>query len=128
VGSAGQHIMGASHWEPGLHTPGNDKFVKAYEAEYRKEPGYHAAGSYAGMQILQEAVEGCQCFDHQRIREELIDLETETIFGVFDVDENGAQVGKIGVMVQWFNGKKKIIWPDEEATAKWHEFIPWSER
>jgi branched-chain amino acid transport system substrate-binding protein len=128
VGDAGQHIMGASHWEPELDTPGNDKFVKAYKAEYGKDPGYHAAGSFAGMQLLQRAVEACECFDHKKIREELIDLETETLFGVFDVDENGAQVGKIGVMVQWFNGKKKIIWPDEEANAQWHEFIPWSER
>ncbi|MPZ92282.1 MAG: ABC transporter substrate-binding protein [Actinobacteria bacterium] len=128
VGDAGQHIMGASHWEPGLDTPGNEEFVEAYTDEYEKDPGYHAAGSYAGMQILGEAVEACECFDHQQIREELIDMETETVFGEFDVDENGAQVGKIGVMVQWFDGKKEIVWPDDQATADWVEFTPWSER
>jgi branched-chain amino acid transport system substrate-binding protein len=128
VGDAGQHIMGASHWEPGLETPGNKAFVKAYTEEYDKEPGYHAAGSFAGMQLLGRAVEACECFDHQQIREELIDMETDTVFGEFDVDENGAQVGKIGVMVQWFDGKKEIVWPDEEKTADWVEFTPWSER
>jgi branched-chain amino acid transport system substrate-binding protein len=128
VGDSGQHIMGASHWEPGLETPGNKAFVEAYMEEYDKEPGYHAAGSFAGMQLLGRAVEACECFDHQQIREELIDMETETVFGEFDVDENGAQVGKIGVMVQWFDGKKEIVWPDAEKTADWVEFTPWSER
>lgn len=128
VGDSGQYIMGASHWEPGLKTPGNARFVKAYTAEYGKEPGYHAAGSYAGMLILQRAIEACDCFDQEQIRKELIDLETETLFGEFDVNESGGQVGKIGVMVQWFDGEKEIVWPDSEATRKWKLFTPWSER
>lgn len=128
VGDTGQNVMGASHWEPELETPGNEEFVDAYTDEYGKDPGYHAAGSFAGMLLLGEAVEACECFDHQQIREELIDLETETLFGEFDVDENGAQVGKTGVMVQWFDGKKEIVWPDEEKTIDWVEFTPWSER
>lgn len=119
VGKTGQHVMGASHWEPALETPGNEEFVKAYKEKFDKEPGYHAAGSYAGMQILTMAVEACECLDQEQIRQQIVDLETETVFGEFDVNETGAQVGKTGVMVQWFDGKKEIIWPFDIATEEY---------
>lgn len=119
VGDSAQHIMGASHWEPALETPGNAEFVEAYKAAVDKEPGYHAAGSYAGMQVLIEAVRACECLDQEQIRSELVDLETDTVFGPFDVNETGAQVAKIGFMVQWFDGAKEIIWPFDVATTEY---------
>jgi branched-chain amino acid transport system substrate-binding protein len=116
VGQTGELIMGASHWEPGLETPGNQEFVAAYEEATGREPGYHAAGSYAGMQVLADAVRACECLDQDQIREELIGLETETVFGPFDVDETGAQVSKIGFMIQWVDGEKQIVWPFDVAS------------
>lgn len=128
VGDAAELMMGASHWEPSLSTPGNEEFVQAYEEATGKEPGYHAAGSYAGTQVLVEAVKACECLDQARIREELTELEMETVFGPFDVDDQGAQVAKNGFMIQWMDGNKEIIWPDDAATA---EYVvphpPWSE-
>lgn len=117
VGEAGELMMGASHWEPSLDTPGNPEFVAAYEEQFDREPGYHAAGSYAGMQVLAEAVNACECLDQAQIRDALIGLETETVFGPFDVDEAGAQVAKIGFMIQWMDGEKEIIWPFDAATS-----------
>jgi branched-chain amino acid transport system substrate-binding protein len=129
VGGAAQHIMGASHWEPQLDTPGNQEFIEAYTEKAGREPGYHAAGSYAGMQILGMAVENCQCVDQAQIRDEIINLETETVFGDFDVDETGAQVAKTGVIIQWIDGEKEIVWPEDIATADYIVPIaPWGER
>lgn len=129
VGDSAEHIFGASHWEPQLETPGNEEFIAAYQEKVDREPGYHAAGSYAGMQVLTMAVENCQCLDQEGIRDELVDLETETIFGLFDVDETGAQVAKSGVMVQWFEGQKEIVWPFDIATADYVvPLAPWGGR
>lgn len=129
VGDGAQHIMGASHWEPQLDTPGNQEFIDAYTERAGREPGYHAAGSYAGIQILGEAVEACECLDQEQIRQSIIDLETETVFGDFDVDENGAQVAKTGVIIQWIDGQKEIVWPSEIATAEYvFPLAPWGER
>lgn len=119
VGAAAELMMGASHWEPALETPGNAEFVEAYNEATGKEPGYHAAGSYAGMQVLIEAVRACECLDQARIREELVALETETVFGPFDVDDSGAQVAKTGFVIQWMDGKKEIVKPDDNATAEY---------
>lgn len=128
VGETAQYIMGASHWEPQLETPGNQEFVEAYTAAYDREPGYHAAGSYAGMKILQQAVEACQCIDQEQLRQQIIDLDTETIFGRFDVDETGAQVGKSALLVQWFDGEKEIVWPFDVATRDYVvPHPPWDE-
>jgi branched-chain amino acid transport system substrate-binding protein len=129
VGSSAEEIMGASHWEPQLETPGNPEFVEAYTEAVGREPGYHAAGSYAGMQVLAMAIESCDCLEQDRVREELVNLETETVFGAFDVDETGAQVAKTGIIVQWFDGVKEIIWPFEIATTDYVvPLAPWQER
>ncbi len=129
VGDGAQHIMGASHWEPQLDTAGNPEFIEAYTEKVGRAPGYHAAGSYGGMQVLGLAVEACECLDQEGVRGGLLDLETETVFGPFDVDETGAQVAKTGVMVQWFDGEKEIIWPSEIATQDWVVPLgPWGER
>ncbi len=129
VGDAAQHMMGASHWEPQLDTPGNQEFIEAYTEKAGREPGYHAAGSYAGMQILGMAVEACECLDQAQIRDGIINLETETVFGAFDVDETGAQIAKTGVIIQWIDGQKEIVWPAEIATAEYVvPLAPWGER
>lgn len=117
VGEDGQLIMGASHWEPSLDTPGNADFVAAYEEATGRRPGYHAAGSYGSFQALAEAVRRCECLDQEQIRQQVIDLEMDNVFGPFDVDETGAQVDKIGFMIQWMDGEKEIIWPFDVAST-----------
>lgn len=119
VGDDGDLIMGASHWEPSLDTPGNQEFVTAYEAKTGRAPGYHAAGSYGAFEVLVAAVRACECLDQARIREEILALDTDNVFGPFNVDESGAQVDKIGFMIQWMEGKKEIIWPFDVSSTEY---------
>lgn len=109
------HIMASTHWEPGIETPGGAEFTSAYTEKTDREPGYHAATSYAGMEILAEAVRSCGCLDQAQIRQAIIDMETETVFGGFDVDEDGAQLAKSSFILQWIDGEKVLVWPSEVA-------------
>ncbi len=129
LGEAAEYVYGLSAWEPTLPYPGIDEFVESYREKFDMEPSFHAAGGYGSCMILREAIEKAGTLDSDMIRDELLELETQTIFGNFAVDERGYQIANTGVIIQWQDGKRAVVWPEEFATAEPRYPAPrWSER
>ena len=116
LGKNAEFVYGASQWEPELPYPGAAEFAEAYRKEF---PGadlsYHSAGGYGGCQILVEAIRRAGSLNGEKIRAEILTLETNTINGPFKVDADGFQLAHKMVLFQWQDGKKAIVWPDELA-------------
>ena len=56
-------------------------------------------------------------------------MDHNTVFGGFQVDRDGAQIGHKMLLVQWQDGKKVIVWPEELAPGKARFPTPsWSQR
>ena len=67
--------------------------------------------------------------DADKVREQLLKLETRTMFGDYKVDADGFQLAHKMVMFQWQDGKKVIVWPEELAPDKPRfPTPPWSQR
>ncbi len=129
LGKDADYVIGTDHWDPRVQTPGNPEFVAAFTKKFARVPGYHAAGSYGGMQVLEAAVKKAGSVEPEKLRSALLQLDIVTIFGRYKVTETGAQVGKSAFLLQWQNGKKEIIWPSEVATAKPVIPVPaWADR
>jgi branched-chain amino acid transport system substrate-binding protein len=129
LGKAAEFAYGASPWEPSVPYPGVKEFVDAYQKEFQKPPSLHAAGAYAGCQLFMEAARRAGSVDSERLRDELLKLKTTTIFGEYAVDERGYQIANKGLLVQWHDGVKVVVWPDRFATAKPRFPTPaWSQR
>ena len=127
-------VMGPSHWEYGVKYsseeakkvglqwigPSQDEFVALFKKALGKDiiPDYHAAE--AGAQVLAYvlAVEKAQSLDSAKVRSVLGDLSFMSFYGGWDVDETGLQVGHSMVDVQWQNGERVIVWPEEAQTGK----------
>jgi branched-chain amino acid transport system substrate-binding protein len=118
LGDDAEYAYGLSAWEPGLPNPGAGAFVEAYRAEYGIEPSFHAAGAYGACQLLAEAATRAGSLDADPLREALLSLETTTVFGDFAVDERGYQIAHRGLQVQWQDGEKVVVWPDDLAIAE----------
>jgi branched-chain amino acid transport system substrate-binding protein len=118
LGKTADFVYGLSAWEPSLPNPGIKEFVAAYEKEFDRAPSYHAAGSYGSCQILVEAARRAGSLDSDKLREELLKLKVTTIFSTYSVDERGYQTANKGLFIQWQDGKKVVVWPDELASAK----------
>ena len=124
-----EYIYGATQWEPSLPYPGQKEFMAAYQAKFKREPAYHSAAGYAGCVIYLEAVKKAGSLDADKVREQLLKLETRTMFGDYKVDADGFQLAHKMVMFQWQDGKKVIVWPDELAPGKPRfPTPPWSQR
>jgi branched-chain amino acid transport system substrate-binding protein len=129
LGSDADYSYGLSAWEPGLPNPGIDDFVTAYRERYQIEPSFHAAGAYGSCQLLIEAVERSGSLDDDVLRDTLLALETTTIFSDYAVDQRGYQTANRGLFIQWQDGEKVIVWPNELATAPARYPTPgWQER
>jgi branched-chain amino acid transport system substrate-binding protein len=113
-----EYVYGATQWDEALPYPGVKEFAAAYTQKFGHEPAYHSAAGYAGCIIYAEAVKRAGSLDADKVREQLLRLELRTFFGDYKVDQDGFQTGHKMVMLQWQEGKKVIVWPDELASGK----------
>jgi branched-chain amino acid transport system substrate-binding protein len=144
LGRNAEFVYGATLWEPDLahlvrsgtviplarRYPGVREFVEAYQKEF---PGadlsYHSASGYTGCQVLVEAIRRARSVDGAELRATILAMELPTAFGGFKVDQDGIQVARTMLMVQWLDGKKALVWPEEIAVAKPRfPTPPWSQR
>jgi branched-chain amino acid transport system substrate-binding protein len=113
-----EYIYGATQWEYTLPYPGNREFFEAYKKEFGREPVYHSAAGYAGCTVYMEAVKRAGTLDSDKVREQLLKLEFKTAFGDYKVDADGFQTAHRMVLLQWQDGKKVTVWPDDIAKGK----------
>ena len=143
LGRIAEFVYGNSAWEPELVTlragglipvarqyPGAREFVEAHKKEY---PGadlsYTTAAGYGGCQVLMEAVKRAGSLDREKVRDAILKLDFNTVYGPFKVDPDGLQIGHKMLTLQWQDGKKVIVWPEELATGRPRfPTPPWSQR
>jgi len=130
LGEDANYVLGPSMWEPKIETTGNQEFLEAYRAMWDRDPDYHAATGYAGCQILEQALTNIGDVNLEALREELLQLTMTTILpGEYSVDETGRQTGHIPLTVQWQEGAKVIVAPEENRTGELQlPTPPWDER
>jgi branched-chain amino acid transport system substrate-binding protein len=127
-------VMGPSHWEYGVKYsaeeakaiglpwigPSQDEFLALFKKATKEDmlPDYHAAE--AGAQVLAYVlgVQKADSIDSTKVRGALGDLKFMSFYGGWDVDDSGMQVGHSMVDVQWQDGKRVIVWPEEARTGK----------
>ncbi len=144
LGRSAEFVYGTSQWAPELvallrggglvpatrRYPGVREFVESYKQEF---PGadlsYHAAQGYAGCQIFVEAVRRAGSLEGTKVREAILKMELNTVYGPFKVAPDGVQVAHQVLMFQWQDGKKVLVWPDELAGGSPRfPTPPWSQR
>jgi branched-chain amino acid transport system substrate-binding protein len=105
--------------------PTAQEFTKRFADKYKIEPGYHAAGGYAGGLILQHAIEQAGSIEPAKVADVLNKLDVTTLFGRTkfsnDPKQHGLQLAHTMVLGQWQKKGdqlvKEVIWPLEAKTA-----------
>jgi branched-chain amino acid transport system substrate-binding protein len=124
-----EYVYGSTQWDESLPYPGQKEFVGAYKKKFKHEPSYHAAAGYAGCLVYGEAVRRAGSLDADKVREQLLTMEIKTAFGDYKVDADGFQIAHKMVMLQWQDGKRVVVWPDDLAGGKVRYPTPeWSKR
>jgi branched-chain amino acid transport system substrate-binding protein len=124
-----EYIYGSTQWDDSLPYPGQKEFLTAYRKRFKHEPSYHTAAGYAGCLIYVEAARKAGSLDADKVREELLKLKTRTAFGDYAIEQDGFQVAHKMVLLQWQDGKRMIVWPEELSNGKLRfPTPPWNQR
>jgi len=125
-----EYVYGSTQWDDSLPYPGQKEFLAAYKAKFKgQEPSYHTAAGYAGCLIYTEAVKRAGTLDADKVRDQLLKMEIKTAFGEYKVEPDGFQIAHKMVMLQWQDGKRIVVWPDDLANGKMRFPTPeWSKR
>lgn len=116
MGTDADCAFATSIWEPheAVTYPRSKKFTAAFQRRNKGiAPSYHAATAYAAGQILEAAVNRAQSLDRDLLRTALFELDTYSVIGRYGVDHTGMQVKRLEMIVQWRQGQKEIVWPEE---------------
>jgi branched-chain amino acid transport system substrate-binding protein len=143
LGRDAEFVYGATAWVPELvelragglipiarQYPGAREFVQSYKKEFPgADSSYHSAAGYGGCEILVDAIRRAGSLDGDKLREAVLRIDRNTVFGRFKVDPDGVQIGHKMLTVQWQDGKKVIVWPEELAQGKPRfPTPPWNQR
>jgi len=114
-----EYVYGSTQWDESLPYPGQKEFLAAYKAKFKgQEPSYHTAAGYAGCLIYAEAVKKAGSLDADKVRDQLLKMEIKTAFGDYKVEPDGFQIAHKMVMLQWQDGRRIVVWPDDLANGK----------
>lgn len=129
VGQDAEQVMGLAPYDARAATAGNAAFVAAFAKRWSAEPGVLAAQGYAAAKVLEAAVKRAGTLEQDKLREACAALEAATPLGAYKVDQNGAQLAALPLVLQVQKGRREIVWPDALATAKWQFPYPgWAGR
>jgi branched-chain amino acid transport system substrate-binding protein len=143
LGRGAEFVYGPSQWEAELVTlragglvpiarqyPGAREFVEAHRKEFPgAELSYHSAAGYGGCQVLVEAIRRAGSLDREKVRDAILTMDLNTVFGAFKVDQDGFQIAHKMVLFQWQDSQKVIVWPEELAPGKPRfPTPPWNQR
>jgi len=143
LGRDAEFVYGVTPWVPELvelragglipiarQYPGAREFVESYKKEFPgADSSYHSAAGFGGCEILVAAIRRAGSLDSEKLRETILKLDRNTVFGGFRVDRNGVQIAHKMLLFQWQDGKKVIVWPEDLAPGKPRfPTPPWSQR
>jgi branched-chain amino acid transport system substrate-binding protein len=118
-GPAAENTFASTQWTyyDKLPFPGSKAFYDSFLAAYGQEPSYHAASAYTAGVLLAAAIRTAGSIDRNRIRDVLASMDMMTLLGRYGVDRTGMQTQFFQLTIQWIDGRKEVVWPEELSTA-----------
>jgi branched-chain amino acid transport system substrate-binding protein len=71
-----------------------------------------------GLQCSTRRRQKAGTLDADKVRDVLLATKVRTLFGDYQVDKDGFQTAHKMVLLQWQDGKRTVVWPDELANGK----------
>ena len=130
LGPDAEGVMGVVAWMPSARLPKAQDFSYRYKRKFGHDAGVHAAYGYGAGQVLEAAVRLAGSLDKDKIREQLRTMKFRSLLGRYAVDETGKQIAKSVYAMQWQDGNRAVVLPDQvaEAPVEYPFKPPWSQR
>ena len=114
LGDDANDVMGAIAWMRSGKMPLAYDFSFRYKEKYGHNAAVHAAYGYGG-QVLEAAVRLAGALDRDAVREQLKTMKFRSLLGHYRVDETGRQIAKETYVMQWQDGYRLLVMPEDIA-------------
>ena len=118
LGADAEGVVGIVQWLRSVRLPGAQDFAYRYRRLYGNNPAVHAAIGYSAGQVIESAVRLAGSTDHDAVREQLLTMEFNSLLGQYNVNESGRQIGKKNYLLQWQEGRRRLVEPTTLAESK----------
>jgi branched-chain amino acid transport system substrate-binding protein len=117
LGPAREGLLGPAQWVG--RGESSAAFVAGYRAATGGEPPYPAAQAYAAAEVAARCLAVTGESDDAALLAAARHLTCRTLLGEFRLDPStGLQVGHQVRVVQWQDGVRRVVWPQEEAEVE----------
>ncbi|NIP31675.1 MAG: ABC transporter substrate-binding protein [Candidatus Dadabacteria bacterium] len=118
-----ENFISTSQWEPELNIsintgPDLNKFIREFKNEYGYLPDYPSAQAYNMGIVIEYLISECDDTNENVLLKKAKSSSFSTFYGKFKLDKSGKQIGHEMLVIQWQNGRKKIIFPKKYANSK----------
>lgn len=128
LGNDADGIIGVTPWMRAARKPMAYDFDFRYRSIYGESADSNAAGGYSAGEILEAAARFADSLEKDQLREQLSTMSVVTLMGRYEVDESGMQIGKEMYMMQWQDGKRVLVLPEEYEEEPLEQLVTWSNR
>ncbi len=129
LGDDAEGIMGTVAWMRSGNLPMAYDFSYRYKQQFGANASAQSAYGYAAGQVLEAAVRLADSLDHAAVREQLRTMKFRSLLGHYRVDGSGIQVAKATYVLQWQDGYRLLVLPEEiRDVPVRYPFVPWTER
>lgn len=112
LGQTAEYVMGTAQWSPDLTYPGVEEFLASWEKAHPDiQADYVQAAGYGMMQLLDQLTEEAGSLDDEALKDAAYAKPHETIFGPFELDNDGIQIAERGAVTQIINGEIRAVYP-----------------
>jgi len=115
LGADAEGVLGIVQWLRGVPLPGSEDFAYRYRQRYGHNPGVYAAIGYSAGQVIEAAVRLAGSTEPDTVREQLRSMQFRSLLGRYQVDETGRQIGKRNYLLQWQDGHRRLVAPENVA-------------
>jgi len=117
LGDDAEGVMGVVQWIRSEGLPAGYDFSYRYKAAYGRNPSHVVAFGYGAGQVLEAAVRLAGALDRDKVREQLGEMKFRSLLGHYRVDETGMQVANETQVIQWQDGRRRLIFPEHMAES-----------
>ncbi|MDJ0878027.1 MAG: amino acid ABC transporter substrate-binding protein [Halieaceae bacterium] len=108
-------VVGVVQWLRTVRLPGAQDFSYRYRKMHGNNPAVYAAIGYSAGQVTEAAVRLAGSTENDAVREQLGSMRFRSLMGHYQVDETGRQVAKKNYLLQWQDGRRRLVSPENIA-------------
>ncbi len=128
AGKAAEKVVSATLWHQVLDVPGAMEYYEKFKKKYNKETDYHGAEAYAAAYVIADVLKRAKSMAPDDVKQSLKETDMMTVFGPVKFISYGKKTNQNKLttyVVQWQDGKLRLIWPANLAKVKYVYPVDW---